>query len=68
VAKQQRVDVSTELRQLACDDETLLSRVIIGDLAPCDLFLFPKMRLKLKGRRFDTIEEIAESGCHSDRK
>jgi hypothetical protein len=32
------------------------------DLAPCDLFLFPKMKLKLKGRRFDTIEEIqAES-------
>jgi transposase len=31
------------------------------DLAPCD-FLFPKMKLKLKGRRFDTIEEIqAES-------
>jgi hypothetical protein len=31
------------------------------DLAPCD-FLFPKMKLKLKGRRFDTSEEIqAES-------
>jgi len=27
------------------------------DLAPC-FFLFPKMKLKLKGRRFDTIEEI----------
>jgi hypothetical protein len=33
-----------------------------SDLAPCDFFLFPKMKLKLKGRRFDTIEEIqAES-------
>jgi hypothetical protein len=32
------------------------------DLAPCDYFLFPKMKSKLKGRRFDTIEEIqAES-------
>jgi hypothetical protein len=32
------------------------------DLAPCNSFLFPKMKLKLKGRRFDTIEEIqAES-------
>jgi hypothetical protein len=32
------------------------------DLAPCDFFLLPKMKLKLKGRRFDTIEEIqAES-------
>jgi hypothetical protein len=28
------------------------------DLAPCDFFLFPKMKMKLKGRRFDTIEEI----------
>jgi hypothetical protein len=28
------------------------------DLAPCDFFLFPKMKLKLKGRRFDAIEEI----------
>ena len=28
------------------------------DLAPCDFFLFPKMELKLKGRQFDTIEEI----------
>jgi hypothetical protein len=28
------------------------------DLAPCDFFLFPKMKLKLKGRRFDTNEEI----------
>jgi hypothetical protein len=62
VAKQQRIDVCTELRQLASDDETFLSRVIIGDLAPCDFFLFPKMKLKLKGRQFDTTEEIqAES-------
>jgi hypothetical protein len=58
MAKQQRVDVCTEFRHLASDDETFLSRVITGDLAPCDFFLFPKMKLKLKGRRFDTIEEI----------
>jgi hypothetical protein len=32
------------------------------DLAPCDLFLLPKMKLKLKGLQFDTTEEIqAES-------
>jgi hypothetical protein len=32
------------------------------ELAPCDFFLFPEMNLKLKERRFDTIEEIkAES-------
>jgi hypothetical protein len=28
------------------------------DLAPCNFFLFPKMKLKLKGFQFDTIEEI----------
>jgi hypothetical protein len=28
------------------------------DLPPCDFFLFPKMKLKLKGRRFDSIVEI----------
>jgi hypothetical protein len=32
------------------------------DLAPCDFFLFSKIKLKLKGRWFDTTEEIhAES-------
>jgi hypothetical protein len=32
------------------------------ELASCDFFGFPKMILKLKGRRFDIIEEIqAES-------
>jgi hypothetical protein len=28
------------------------------DLAPCDFFLFPEMKLKLKGRQFDITEEI----------
>ena len=32
------------------------------DLAPSDVFLFPKLKMKLKGRRFLTLEEIqAES-------
>jgi hypothetical protein len=32
------------------------------DLAPCDFFLFPNIKLKLKGRRLDAIEEFqAES-------
>jgi len=30
------------------------------DLAPCDFFLFPKLKLRMKGRRFGTIEEIQE--------
>jgi hypothetical protein len=34
----------------------------LPDLASCDFFLFTKMKLRLKGRRFDTIGEIqAES-------
>jgi hypothetical protein len=33
-----------------------------SDLAPRDFFLFPKMKLKLKGHQFDTNQEIqAES-------
>jgi predicted acetyltransferase len=32
------------------------------DVATCDFFPFPKMKLKLKGRRLDAIEKIqAES-------
>jgi hypothetical protein len=32
------------------------------DLAPCDFYLFPKMKLRLKGRRCERIVEIqAES-------
>jgi transposase len=28
------------------------------DLAPSNFFLFPKLKIKLKGRRFQTVEEI----------
>lgn len=28
------------------------------DLAPCDFFLFPKIKTMLKGRRFTTVSEI----------
>jgi transposase len=41
------------------------------DLAPCDFFLFPDMKLKLKGRRFDTTEEIqgeSKRVLNTDRK
>jgi hypothetical protein len=30
------------------------------DLAPCDFFLFPKMKSKLKGCRFQDVTEIQE--------
>jgi hypothetical protein len=29
-----------------------------SDLAPSGFILLPKMKIKLKGRRFDTVEEI----------
>ena len=32
----------------------------LPDLAPCDFFLFPMLKLRMKGRRFETIEEIQE--------
>ena len=28
------------------------------DLAPCDFFFFPKMKLQLKGHRFGRVEEM----------
>jgi histone-lysine N-methyltransferase SETMAR len=28
------------------------------DLAPCDFFLFPRIKMKLKGRRFDEVDTI----------
>lgn len=29
-----------------------------ADMAPCDFFLFPKLKLPLRGTRFDSIEDI----------
>ena len=31
------------------------------DLTPADFFLFPKLKSTLKGRRFQTVEEIKEN-------
>jgi flagellin-specific chaperone FliS len=28
------------------------------DLAPCNFALFPKLKMKLKGRRFETVSDI----------
>jgi hypothetical protein len=28
------------------------------DLAPCDFALFPELKMKLKGRRFETVSDI----------
>jgi hypothetical protein len=37
-----------------------VSGVITVDLAPCDFFLFPKIKLKLKGCQLDTTEETLD--------
>jgi len=39
----------------------VLHRPYSLDLAPADFFLFPKLKTTLKGRRFQTIEEIQEN-------
>ncbi|CAK9818191.1 Mariner Mos1 transposase [Anthophora quadrimaculata] len=31
------------------------------DMTPCDFFLFPKLKLPLRGRRFESIEPIKEN-------
>jgi hypothetical protein len=41
------------------------------ELAPCGFFLFPKLKFKLKVRRFDPIEQIqaeSQSVLDTDRK
>jgi hypothetical protein len=49
--KQQHIDICTELRQLA---SVISHPPYSPDLSPCGFFLFLKMKLKLKGRWFDT--------------
>ena len=31
------------------------------DLVPCDFWLFPKLKSPLKGKRFQTVDEIQEN-------
>ena len=31
------------------------------DMAPCDFFLFPRLKLPLRGKRFEAIEAIKEN-------
>jgi len=37
------------------------------DLAPAEVFLFPKLKTTLKGGRFQTIEEIQENAIREQR-
>jgi hypothetical protein len=49
--KENHVEISQELLAIA---NSL-------DLAPADFFLFPKLKITLKGHRFQTLEEIQEN-------
>ena len=40
--------------------KTVLHRPYSPDLAPCDFCLFPKLKEKLRGCRYETIEEMKE--------
>jgi hypothetical protein len=60
--KEQRVCISASTQFLAKHKIAVIPHPPYSpDLAPCDSFLFPKMKLKPKGRWFDTNEISAES-------
>ena len=42
----------------APDHAFMLMRELPPDLAPADIFLVPKLKTPIKGKRFATIEEI----------
>jgi hypothetical protein len=52
--KHRHVIVCLELRERANKSITFIS----PDLAPCDFALFPKLKMKLKGQRFETVSDI----------
>jgi hypothetical protein len=46
-------------RFLATKNMAVVSHPIYSpDLAPCNFFLFPKIKMRLKGRRFNDVEDI----------
>jgi hypothetical protein len=49
------LEVFRELEQQLQEDPNFLSKVVTGSIY---FFFIPKMKIKLKGRRFDTVEEI----------
>ena len=50
--KEHRATVANDLIQTAINEP---------DLAPCNFWLFPKLKSPLKGRRFQTVNEIQEN-------
>jgi transposase len=51
------------IREFLAKQETIVvpQPLYSPDLAPADFFLFPKLKSNLKGRRFQTVEEIKEN-------
>ncbi len=41
--------------------KTVRHRPYSPELAPCDIWLFPKLKEKLKGCRYETVEEMKEA-------
>jgi hypothetical protein len=52
--------MSLVIRQFLADKKITLCRhpPYLPDLAPCDFWLFPKIKLMMKGNHFDMIPEI----------
>jgi hypothetical protein len=53
--KRRRVNVRLELREKANEDPTFISRIITGDES---WIFFPKLKMKLMGKRFETVPAI----------
>jgi len=51
---------SFAVRQFLTDNKisTIPQPPYLPDIAPCDFWLFPNLKLGLKGERFETIEDI----------
>jgi hypothetical protein len=60
--KQHCLEVCKELNNSFKRIQTFFWRL---SLAPCDFFLFPKMKIELKGQRFDTVEESSWNADHT---
>lgn len=41
----------------------LVNPPYLPDLAPCDFYLFPKVKSELEGARFQIIEALKEKSC-----
>jgi len=57
------VHSAAKIRQFLTQKQvaTLIHPLYLSDWSPLDYFLFPKVKLQLKGARFDTIEEIQKA-------